>query len=59
MPESERSRDDGFATTGPDAREYGRYAAVVIDGDRLMLYDVEEADAWLQSDAAVPLGDVS
>lgn len=48
-----------FTTMGPDARAYGRYAAVTIDDDRITLYDIDEEEAWIQSDAGVPLSEVA
>lgn len=54
---SETSTDDAdeYTTVGPDAAGYDRYAAVSLADGELLLYDRDEEDAWLQSDAPVDL----
>lgn len=58
---SEITRDDPteFTTLGPDAARYEQYTTVELDEGVVLLYDREEEEAWLQSDAAVDLDEVA
>lgn len=59
MTETVHSPDDHeFTTMGPDAQRYDRYATVTTDDDEVILYDIDEETAWLQSDTAVSLAEV-
>lgn len=55
MTETTRDGRTEYTTLGPDAAGYERYATVELDEGVVLLYDREEEDAWLQSDAAVEL----
>lgn len=58
MTKTAPAPDDGFTTMGPDAQEYSRYALVTILEDQVILYDIDEEEAWIQSDTAVRLADI-
>lgn len=38
--------------------DYARYKEVHLEG-QVLLYDVDEPDAWIQSDVVLPLEDVT
>lgn len=58
MTETANAPDDyEFTTLGPDAQEYEAYAMVTLDAGQVLLYDVDDEDAWIQSDTAVSLPD--
>jgi len=44
-------------TAGPDARSFDRFAGVVLDDGRCIVYDRDSQDAWLQSSDAVDLAE--
>lgn len=48
-----------FTTLGPDANDYARYAQVIQDNGGVLLYDRENEDAWIASDASVELTTVT
>lgn len=47
--------DASFTTIGPDARDYERYVQVDLEEDAILLYDRENENAWVTSDAVVAL----
>lgn len=51
--------EDEFTTMGPDARDYGRYAEVHLEDERVLLYDQDDETAWIQSDVSVPLAEAA
>lgn len=53
------SAETVFASIGPDARAYERYAQADLAGGRVLLYDREEATAWLTTDVTVPLTEIA
>jgi len=57
MTTDTRTPDDAEATMGPDALDYERYGAVETADDELIVYDVDDSGAWLQSSAFVDLGE--
>lgn len=50
--------DPAFTTIGPDAHDYERYAQVYLEEDAILLYDRENEDAWITSDAGVAFTEV-
>lgn len=59
MTKTAPAPDDEFTTMGPDAQEYGRYALATIQEDQVILYDIEDEEAWIQSDTALLLADIN
>lgn len=39
----------------PDADADGRYVAIDVPKDQVMVYDVDDGQAWIQSDTAIDL----
>lgn len=58
MERSTHNGDDNLPSDGPGQSTYERYESEVVDDDRLRVYDVEVADAWLQSDETVELDEM-
>lgn len=46
-----------YTTVGPEASDYERYAMVSLDDGEVLLYDRDDEDAWIQSDASVDVAD--
>lgn len=59
MTETTRDESTEYTTLGPDATGYEQYTTVELDEGVVLLYDREEEEAWLQSDAAVDLDGVA
>lgn len=54
--------DDEFLWINPDHPDdlgFERYADVRLEDGQVLLYDLEETDAWIQSDVTVPIEDVT
>lgn len=50
---------DRPATTGPDAQEYERFGAVTLEDGVLLLYSLDDEEAWIQTDAYVSLAEMA
>lgn len=46
---------DAEPTMGPDALDYDRYGAVETADDDLIVYDLDQNEAWVQSSVHVTL----
>lgn len=51
--------DEGSPKLVQDDHDYTRYAEVVLEDGQVLLYDIEETEAWIQSDVAIPMEDVT
>jgi hypothetical protein len=51
------SSDDGntFATVGIDAPDLERVDSIVLENEDVLIFDVDEQDAWIQSDDYIRL----
>lgn len=49
---------DRPSTPDQDNCDFTRYAEVNLEDGQVLLYDIEETEAWIQSDVAIPLQDV-
>lgn len=54
--DDDRERDDE-GLLGLHTIEHDRFGAIRLEGDGLIVYDTDNEDAWLQTDAAVALGE--
>lgn len=50
--------DDRSTEMVRDEPDYARYKEVHLEG-QVLLYDVDETEAWIQSDVALPIEDVT
>lgn len=51
--------DEGSPEQVRDDHDYTRYAEVLLEDGQVLLYDIEETEAWIQSDVAVPVEELS
>lgn len=51
--------NDRFTRLGRDEPDFERYADVDLEDGRVLLYDTDETDAWIQSDVTIQIEDVS
>lgn len=47
---------DEYGEHGPHSTD--RYAAIALDDESVLVYDVEAATGWVASDASVPLAEI-
>lgn len=47
------------STTDGDDCDFTRYAEVNLEDGQVLLYDIDVTEAWIQSDVAIPLEDVT
>lgn len=57
MPASTTDPDDRLPTTGPERTPYDQFQFTATDGDRGLLYHVEDHEQWIETDLLVSLED--
>lgn len=50
---------DRLSLMGQVGADYDRYADVTVEDGHVMVYDIDESDAWIQSNVAISIEDVS
>lgn len=55
MTTDARTPQDAEPTMGPNALDYDRYGAVETAEDDLIVYDLQQNEAWVQSSVHVTL----
>lgn len=58
MTETTQDGPDSFSRFGRAEVDYERYADVNVEDGHVMVYDIDESDAWIQSNVAIPIEDV-